>query len=151
MYNSLLNCRDCRIFNNGFVAVVAITTLCQACWQYPCFCYCLSPIVDSLKVAPGGAISPLPVLINWQVSCIHVLTDVRFSSMMLDIAIIGAGLSGLSLAQQLRHHDRSVAVFESRARFVTLFENLDDEDQENEEPAFLFQAFNHSCHPGRIS
>ena len=36
---------------------------------------------------------------------------------MLDIAIIGGGLSGLSLAQRLQDANRSFAVFESRVRF----------------------------------
>lgn len=37
--------------------------------------------------------------------------------MMLDIAIIGGGLAGLSLAQRLLDSKRSVAVFEARDRF----------------------------------
>ena len=37
--------------------------------------------------------------------------------MMLDVAIIGGGLSGLSLAQRVVASGRSVAVFESRGRF----------------------------------
>jgi monoamine oxidase len=36
---------------------------------------------------------------------------------MLDIAIVGGGLAGLSLAQRLIQEDRNVAVFEARARF----------------------------------
>lgn len=36
---------------------------------------------------------------------------------MLDVAIIGGGLSGLSLAQRLYHQGRSFAVFEARDRF----------------------------------
>ncbi|MCK9607154.1 MAG: FAD-dependent oxidoreductase [Methylomonas sp.] len=35
---------------------------------------------------------------------------------MLDIAIIGAGLSGLALAEQLQNGERKIAVFEARAR-----------------------------------
>lgn len=36
---------------------------------------------------------------------------------MLDTAIIGAGLSGLSLADRLLEHDRHIAVFEARNRY----------------------------------
>ena len=36
---------------------------------------------------------------------------------MLDIAIIGAGLSGLSLADRLLEDNRHIAVFEARNRY----------------------------------
>ena len=41
----------------------------------------------------------------------------RFNKMILDVAIIGGGLSGLSLAHGLLKENRNIAVFESRERF----------------------------------
>ena len=69
---------------------------------------------------------------------------------MLDIAIIGGGLSGLSLASRLQETNRSFAVFESRDRFGGRILSLPASDADNSSPLLAGLDFRYDLGPSWI-